>query len=48
LKGKLEVTTEFKTPADPSDKDGISGSLRLGFVEVSTNMAVSGRWLTTV
>lgn len=37
MSASVGITTKFNTPGNPNDQDGIRGSLRFGFVEVSTN-----------
>ena len=37
LSASVGISTVFNTPGDPTDIDGINGSLRFGFVEISTN-----------
>lgn len=37
LSASVSVTTKFNTPGNPNDQDGIYGSVRFGFVEITTN-----------
>lgn len=37
MSGSVAITTKFNTPGNPNDPDGIRGTVRFGFVEISTN-----------
>lgn len=37
MNAAVAITTKFNTPGNPNDPDGIQGTLRFGFVEISTN-----------
>src|SRR6185436_19426587 len=37
LSASVSVTTKCATPGNPNDQDGIYGSVRFGFVDISTN-----------
>ena len=44
MSASATITTKFTTPGNPNDQDGIRGSLRFGFVEISTNNGSFGTY----